>query len=156
LKRARHAIDDSALDPISLEALRLNPVADLIVRECPKEVTLQLSSGLFQFEAGSRLFLVPPAAMLDPGAEPLPPDVDLQKFVLDESPQVQAALDPIRRLAFGDGAHACLGTEIVLAEIREVLKQLVELKNLRRAAGPTGKKREDLDLPVSLELRFDP
>jgi cytochrome P450 len=76
--------------------------------------------------------------------------------VLSQADEVRRALDPIRRLAFGDGPHGCLGIEMVLAEIREVLKQLVKLKNLRRAAGPTGKKTEDLDLPVSLEIRFDP
>jgi len=160
LKLAQEAVDardDSKLDNIILEALRLEPVAELIVRECPKEAALELNNGgSFHFEAGSRLFLVPPAAMQDPGADQLPPGVDLQKFALCQAPAVQRALDPIRRLAFGDGAHGCLGVEIVLAEIREVLKQLVTLKNLRRAAGPTGKKREDVDLPVSLEIRFDP
>ena len=54
-----------------------------------------------------------------------PPNVDLRTFVL----ACQAsALDPIRRLGFGDGAHGCLGSEIVLAEIREVVKQLVALE----------------------------
>lgn len=159
MKTAQEAVaagNDSKLDDLILEALRLESVADLIVRECPKEAAVGLPNGDFRFEAGSRLFLVPPAAMRDPGAEPLPPDVDLQKFVLDQSDQMQAALDPIRRLAFGDGAHGCLGVEIVLAEIREVLKQLVTLKNLHRAAGPTGTKQERFNLPVSLEVRFDP
>lgn len=155
-KEAVAAGDDSKLDDLILEALRLEPVAELIVRECPKGAVVQLNDGRFQFEADSRLFLCPPAAMRDPGAEPLPPDVDLQKFVLNEGYAVRRALHPIRRLAFGDGAHGCLGGEIVLAEIREVLKQLVTLKNLRRAAGPTGTKQERFNLPVSLEVRFDP
>jgi Dyp-type peroxidase family len=159
LQRAREAVDakdDESLDDIILEALRLKPVADLIVRECPKGAVLQLTNGSFQFEAGSRLFLIPPAAMQDPGADPLPPGVDLEKFVLSQADEVRRALDPIRRLAFGDGPHGCLGIEMVLAEIREVLKQLVRLKDLRRAAGPTGEQKEDLDLPISLDIRFDP
>jgi cytochrome P450 len=88
--------------------------------------------------------------MIDPVGSPLPTNVDLQTFLL------QPALDPIRRLGFGDGAHGCLGSEIVLAEIREVLKELVLLRNLRRAAGLMGQNRPSLSLPVSLEVRFDP
>jgi cytochrome P450 len=76
--------------------------------------------------------------------------------VLSQADEVRRALDPIRRLAFGDGPHGCLGIEMVLAEIREVLKQFVRLKGLRRAAGPTGHKNESLDLPVSLDIRFEP
>ena len=150
------ADDDETLDNIILEALRLEPVADLIVRECPKGAVLELTNGNFPFEAGSRLFLIPPAAMKDPGADPLPPGVELETFVLSQADEVRRALDPIRRLAFGDGPHGCLGIEMVLAEIREVLKQLVRLKGLRRAAGPTGKEEESLDLPISLGIRFDP
>ena len=131
LKHARDAVEsraDFTLDAIILEALRINPVADLIVRDCPKGATLPLQDGPFQFEAGGRLFLIPGAAMQDPGASQLPSSVNLRTFVLDQTPEVQRALYPIRRLGFGDGAHGCLGSEIVLAEIREVLKQLFALK----------------------------
>ncbi len=154
LNTARTAGDDSKLNNLILEALRLSPVAPLIVRECPKGKTLQLSSGPFSFEPGSRIFLITEAAMKDPAGAP--PGVDVQTFVLDDAPPVMAALDPIRRLAFGDGAHGCLGSETALAEIRAVLKPLLAQKNLRRAAGPTGWKQERFSLPVSLELRFDP
>ena len=126
------------------------------MRDCPKGATLPLQDGPFQFEAGGRLFLIPGAAMQDPGASQLPSSVNLRTFVLDQTPEVQRALYPIRRLGFGDGAHGCLGSEIVLAEIREVLKQLFALKNLRRAAGSAGKKHECFSLPVSLGVRFDP
>jgi Dyp-type peroxidase family len=159
LQGARDAVksgNDSTLDAIILEALRLNPVADLIVRECPNGAELALKSGPFRFEPGSRIFLIPGAAMQDPGDSPLPSNLDLRTFVLDQTPGVQRALDPIRRLGFGDGAHGCLGTETALAEIREVVKQLVALSNLRRATGPTGEKQEHFSLPVSLEIRFDP
>jgi Dyp-type peroxidase family len=159
LQGARHAVesgDDSTLDAIILEALRLNPVATLIVRDCPKGANLPLKGGPFRFEAESRVFLMPGAAMQDRLDSPLPPNLDLQTFVLDQTPEVRRALDPIRRLGFGDGAHGCLGTEIVLAEIREVVKQFGVLSNLRRAAGPTGENRELFSLPVSLGVRFDP
>jgi cytochrome P450 len=151
LQAARNAIRDgvpSKLDAVILECLRLNPVADLIVRECPKGADLPLG-GLGGFEAGSRLFLIPGAAMIDPVGSALPANVDLRTFLL------QPALDPIRRLGFGDGAHGCLGSEIVLAEIREVVKQLCAQSNLRRAAGQI-KKQELFSLPVSLEVRFGP
>ncbi|MBV8443370.1 MAG: hypothetical protein JO312_22910, partial [Hyphomicrobiales bacterium] len=105
-------------------------------------------------EAGSRIFLNTAAAMQDPLGGPQ--GVDLSKFVSDQTPAVQDALAPIRRLAFGDGAHGCLGPEIVLAEIREVLKQLLKLKNLRRAAGLAGKMTDSDALPVSLAIRYDP
>ncbi len=145
------AADDARLNAIILEALRISPVAPLIVRECPEGKTLQLSNAPYTFEAGSRVFLITEAAMKDSvGAPP----ADLRGFVLDDA--FATALDPIRRLAFGDGAHGCLGSETVLAEIRVVLKALLPLRNFRRAAGPTGKKREVLELPVALEVRFGP
>jgi Dyp-type peroxidase family len=150
-ERAKDAVDrgdDPLLDTITLEALRLKPVADLIVRECPNGASLTLDGGSFQFEKESRVFLIPGAAMIDPVGNPLPANVDLRTFLL------QPELDRIRRLGFGDGAHGCLGSEIVLAEIREVLKQLVPLRNLRRAAGPVVPPL--FNLPVSLEVRFDP
>jgi Dyp-type peroxidase family len=159
---ARDAVkarDDAKLNNVILEALRLKPVAPLIVRECPSEgASLQLKKDKFRFEPGSRLFLIMDAAMRDPDAEPLPPGVDLQKFMLDRSAEMQTALDPIRRLAFGDGPHGCLGPEIVLAQIRGVLKQLLasKLDNFRRAAGLAGQKEERFSLPVSLAVRFDP
>lgn len=158
LQAARDAVNkgnDSALDAVILEALRVNPVADLIVRECPKGADLPLNGGLFHFEAGSRLFLIPGAAMQDPIDSPLLANLNLRTFVLDKTPEVQSALDQLRRLGFGDGAHGCLGREIVLAEIREVVKQLSAQSNLRRAAGQIG-KQELFSLPVSLEIRFDP
>ena len=93
--------------------------------------------------------------MQDPGDSPLLSSLDLRTFVPDQTPEVQRALDPIRRLGFGDGAHGCLGTEIVLAEIREVVRQLCVQSNLRRAAGQI-EKQELFSLPVSLEIRFDP
>ena len=125
------------------------------MRECPKGADLPLNGGRFRFEAGSRLFLIPGGAMQDPGDSPLLSSLDLRTFVLDKTSDVQRALDPIRRLGFGDGAHGCLGTEIVLAEIREVVRQLCAQSNLRRAAGQI-EKQELFSLPVSLEIRFDP
>ena len=156
LQAARDAIQSGVafkLDAVILECLRLNPVADLIVRECPRGADLPLG-GLGGFEAGSRLFLIPGAAMQDPADNPLLSNL-MGTFVGDQAPpEVQRALDPIRRLGFGDGAHGCLGSEIVLAEIREVVRQLCAQSNLRRAAGQI-KKQELFSLPVSLEVRFD-
>jgi Dyp-type peroxidase family len=154
LKAAQAAVvadDDLKLDNLILEALRLSPVAPFIVRECPKAKTVDLSDGPFTFEPGSRLFLLTQAAMLDPVGAP----ADLQTFVMDDSPPVLTAIDPIRRLGFGEGAHGCLGNETVLAEIRAALKLLLVQRNLRRAAGPTGQIKKNLSLPISLEIRFE-
>jgi len=151
-QQAAAAGADSKLDNLILECLRLNPVAPLIVRECPNGGTLDLPSGTFTFESGSRILLITAAAMRDPVGAP----VNLQNFVLDDSASTLATVGPIRRLAFGDGAHGCLGSETVVAEIRAVLKPLLAPdKKLRRAAGPKGRKQEDSKLPVSLEVRFD-
>lgn len=161
LKLARDSVekrDELALNDIVLEALRCQPAATMIIRECPKDAFVQLNAGAqqreYRFEAGSRLFLLTSAAMRDPVGIG-PPGVDLSSFVLNQSSAIQEALNPIRRLGFGDGAHDCLGSEIVLTEIREVLKQLVTRKNFRRAAGPEGKEKEQFALPVSLKVRFD-
>jgi Dyp-type peroxidase family len=154
LRAAQAAIladDDSTLDNLILEALRLSPVAPVIIRECPIAKTIDLSGGPFTFEPESRLFLITQAAMIDPVGAP----ADLQTFVMNDTPPVLAAIEPIRRLAFGDGAHGCLGSETVLAEIRSALKPLLIQRNFRRAAGPKGQMQESSSLPVSLEVRFE-
>ena len=164
LECAKAAVDDDeTLNDIILEALRLQPVAPLIIRECPNGAESPLfingQQRPFGFEAGSRLFLLTEAAMCDPAGGPQtnPLPLDLSKFLLpgDVPPALKQDVDRIRRLSFGDGSHGCLGSEIVLAELREVLRQLLTLNNLRRAAGPEGQKRESLALPVSLKVRFD-
>ncbi len=163
LEQARTA-DDAKLDQIILEALRLQPVAPLILRECPGGATPSLFIGGavrdYRFEPGSRIFLLTAAAMRDPviGLDGKQLELDLSKFLINGTngvPIELEELDRIRSLVFGDGPHACFGRHIVLAELRAVLRQLLKLKNLRRATGPEGQKEERLALPVSLKVRFD-
>ena len=59
-------------------------------------------------------------------------------------------------LQFGLAPHYCGGAELAEVELREIVKQIVQLPNLRRAAGPSGEKQEFLKLADSLCARFDP
>lgn len=158
---ARAAIterNDAKLNAVILEILRVDPVAPVIVRSCPDGASLQVKGAPVSIEAGSLIFLLMRAAMMDPFPDPLLAKVGLEGFVFDGPPEVQSALDRLRPLVFGDGAHGCLGTETVLAEIRGVLKQLLALPQLRRAAGPAGRLqlRTTVPLPVALHVRFGP
>jgi Dyp-type peroxidase family len=137
MDRARAAMgSDEALDLIILEALRADPVAPVIVRECPGGATLPAGGGApaYAFDPGSRLFLLTGIAMHASSS-----DLTFGQGVIGEP----------------EGAHACIGRHIVLAEIRAVLKSLLP-KPLRRAAGPEGEMQEESNLPVSLKVRFDP
>jgi cytochrome P450 len=159
LERARRAVeerDDAALDRIVYEALRLQPVAPFLIRECPHGARIEASGNghearHLRFDAGSRVFLLLSAAMRDGSRAHNAPD--LTGFVLD--PQHDEALKPLRQLVFGRAPHDCLGRELARAEIRQVLKALLKLPNLRRAPGAAGQKREEFRFPVSLGVRFD-
>jgi Dyp-type peroxidase family len=148
---ARKAIadrDSPLLRTIVLEAMRLQPVAQTIIRDCPRETTLQLSIGGrmsdYQFDAGSRIFLLMEAAMRD-----LPGVADPAAFLLDGSSATTPALAATRLLSFGDGGHLCFGREIVLAALCEVLTHLLPLEGLRRVPGSEGHLG-------SLRVRFEP
>ncbi len=149
---AKQAVDrdgcDADLDAVIKEVLRLNPVAPIIVRDCPKGAVVK-TAGNQRLEANSRVFVVAGAAMRDPAAVPGLPD-----------PRALSRFDPARPspkpLDFGLAPHRCLGEQIALAEIRAVLKALLPLGNLRRASGATGLLKEDLRLPKSMVVKFDP
>jgi cytochrome P450 len=160
LEAARTAVkggDDRSLDRIIYEALRLQPVAPFLIRECPDGAEIdgaEIEGGRapLRFAPGGRVFLLLGAAMRDRGGDPEMP-ADLSGFVLD--PGHDARLDPLRHLVFGTPPHDCYGRFMALAEIRQVLKALLAKPNLRRAAGPAGVKREEFRFPVSLGVRFD-
>jgi Dyp-type peroxidase family len=153
MKAATPSADDDALAEIILESLRLAPVAPIMVRECSANTLLLGASNRpeHHFEAGSRLFLLTGAAACEPPAEG---NFDLSRFNIE--PKMRALLQPIRQLSFGDGPHSCLGRELVVAELLTLLKALIVLPGLRRAAGPSGEKREQFGLPVSLTVCFEP
>lgn len=54
-----------------------------------------------------------------------------------------------------ESMHSCLGKEVALAEMRELLKVLVQLKDMRRVAGPRGQLSKHWQLPQHLYIRFD-
>lgn len=139
---------DEDLDAVIKEVLRLNPVAPLIVRDCPNGAVVKTARGQ-ELQPNSRVFIVAGAAMRDPAA--------VQGL---SDPRALSRFDPSRPspqpLDFGLAPHRCLGEQIALAEIRAVLKALLPLGNLRRASGAAGLLQEDLRLPTSMTIKFDP
>lgn len=69
--------------------------------------------------------------------------------------------DAARYLHFGDGGggapapHRCVGEAFAMAQLREMLKALMRLRGVRRAAGGKGQLEADNLLPTSLVIRFE-
>ena len=137
--------DDKAIDALVREALRFAPVSPILFRLTKKNVEF----GDRMIQANTPTCLLIQAAMQDPGVFDDPRTFKCTRHVKDY-------------LHFGDGGdappapHACIGKAFAVAELREMVKALARLDQVRRAAGPMGKLQEDNRLPSSLVIRFDP
>ncbi len=82
--------------------------------------------------------------------------------VFSDPEQFDPGRATVNYLHFGDAGapprapHACWGEGFAVPELREMLKAIVMLPNLRRAAGAKGNIQLELHLPGSLLVRFDP
>jgi Dyp-type peroxidase family len=144
LKRAAANNDDAALDALIREALRFDPVSPALFRLAKEGATI----GGAAIPAGTIICALVKSAMHDPR-------------VFADPEQFDAARAADAYLHFGDAQpapaapHVCWGRGYAMAELREMLKVLVVLPNLRRAAGPKGNVGLELHLPASLTVRFD-
>jgi cytochrome P450 len=132
---------DEEIDALVREGLRLNPVSPVLFRVAAKDTRL----GDQDIKAGSIIALLIEAAMRDPRQFPNPDGFD-----------VDARQHNPPYLHFGAGLHHCFGSELATVELRELVKALVRLGKLRRAAGPLGRTVETFRLPTSLAVRFNP
>lgn len=134
--------DDAALDAIVREALRFSPVAPAVFRQCTADTLL----GGQVIPKGSPVAVLLKTAMFDPRVFPEP-----DRFLTDA-----ARRDPASYLVFGAGPHECKGASIGAPVVREMVRPLIGLRDLRRAAGVPGTDRDPLNRWTRLRVRFAP
>ncbi|MDA0262073.1 MAG: hypothetical protein O3A21_07775, partial [Proteobacteria bacterium] len=139
-KAAAAAGDDAAVDAIIREILRFDQVSSALFRLCVREDEIEPGESI---SVGTMVCALLQVA----GFEPLP----------GQSPPLEFDVTRPKEsyLQFGLAPHYCGGAIVAEIELREILKQIVMLPNLRRAAGPRGEKTEFLKLADSLCVRFD-
>jgi len=135
-------LSDDEVDAIAREALRFKPVAPAIFRRCTTDTLL----GGQVIPKGSTVVVLLQTAMFDPRVFP-----DPETFSTDP-----AMRDPRNYLVFGTGLHACRGASIGEPVLREMLKPLLVLDDLHRAAGIQGGDRDPLNRWVNLKVKFRP
>jgi cytochrome P450 len=143
------AIEDDAddeLDKLIREALRHDPVSPILFRVAARDGKI----GGKDVARGTLVCLLVQAAMMDPRVFGHEPTI----FAPNNNPE--------NYLHFGTAGplpaapHACAGRDFVGAELRELVRAIVALRRLRRAAGPLGNRIDESRLPTSMVLRFDP
>lgn len=130
---------DDELDAIVREGLRFNPVAPAIFRQCTADTVL----GGKVIPRGHTIAVLLKTAMFDPRFFPAP-----DKFSTNR--------DPKNYLVFGAALHECKGASIGAPVIREMVKPLLALPDLHRAAGVPGTDRDSLNRWTKLKVRFRP
>lgn len=128
---------DAILDAIVMKILKLVPVAPILSRGCEFGAVLKLADGQTVAVApGSTVVTVLQVASALSLKQPSP---DMPDFVF---------LDPW-------SAHGCMGKPLALLQVREVLKGLLSLKQVRTAAGQRGIMIEKYRLPAYQLLRCE-
>ncbi len=147
LNDARQAVlhgDDAKLGRICWEALRFNPVNPVVFRQCNQDY--RLASGTLRnkvIPTGTVVVVGTRSAMKD-SRELVKP----RAFRVDR-PDYQY-------FHLGYGMHRCLGDIVSKVQVPEIIKQLLHLKNLRRAPGPAGQINfKGGPFPESFSVMFD-
>ena len=111
----------------------------MICRACEDDTEIEG----WQIKKGTLVCLLMKTAMFDQNVFPRPDD-----FVPDRVGNSY--------LTFGVAPHACGGQKVAETVLRIVIKRLLLLKDLRRAAGPAGELKNVLGLPLpdSMVVRF--
>ncbi len=126
------------------EALRFKPQSIGLLRYCEQNYTLAKGTSREAIiRGGTLVFLATWSAMFDASHLDEP-----EKFRTDRSLTADY-------LHFGDGLHTCTGQYISRVLILEVMKRLLSVANLRRAAGADGEIRSDGPFPDSFIVEFD-
>ncbi len=141
VKMAAAANANDSVDAIIREILRFEPVSPALFRLCGADDEIEPGEGI---KEGSVVCMLLQVA----GFEPQPGQKSPLEFDAERPKESY--------LQFGLGPHYCGGADLAEIELREILKRIVQLPNLRRASGPCGKKRELFKLAESLCVRFDP
>ena len=136
----RHTDDE--LDAIIREALRFQPVAPIVFRQCTQDSPM----GGKTIPAGSNIAVLLKTAMFDARKFP-----DPDRFSTDP-----VARAPGGYLVFGSGLHECKGADIGTMVLREMARALLSLKDLHAAAGPDATRHDQLARWSKFIVRFKP
>jgi cytochrome P450 len=140
---AAAAGDDAKVLGALMEAMRFRPQNPFLYRLCEAPYTLARGTDREALvPAGTLVFAATASAMVDAASIPAP-----DEFRLDRPPETY--------LFFGHSSHLCLGQFVAPVEFRELMKPLLGLKGLRRAAGDDGQLRFDGPYPTSLWVEWD-
>ena len=131
------------LRQIVYEALRFRPMLPLLVRYCPRDTTLAKDTKRARIVcAGSKVLAPPLAAMFDPEVMEMPWHFCSSRPLEDF-------------LHFGYGERSCFGKYVADVVMMEIIRSLLRLPVLKRAAGPNGRVRYNGPVPSSLMLSFE-
>ena len=126
-----------------LEAMRFKPQSTTLIRLCEAETTLAVGKPWeTTVTLGTLVFAATSSAMFDPESIPSP-----NEFRTDRSETMY--------FHFGHGQHSCFGRYINPIQIRELIRHVLLLPNLRRAEAPDGVLQHDGPFPSSLFVAFD-
>ena len=126
-------------DGYVFEALRFKPAFPYFFRVCHRET--ELAGGTPQAEIvpkGTTVLAVTHSAMFDPSAFPNAGDFDPGRDFSDT-------------YTFGHGMHSCLGRHIAGIMVPEIVRQVLQLKNLDLGSGPDF---EGSSVPQSWPIRY--
>lgn len=143
--RAAALADDlDAVRGFTLDALRFNPLNPVLARHAARPTVLAAWTRRQRaVTTGDTVYAAVLPAMHDPAAFPRPRDLRADR--------------PLGSyLHFGRGVHACLGREVNLVQIPELVAAVLRLDGLRRPRGRAGTVRYDGPFPDRLLVEFDP
>jgi cytochrome P450 len=126
------------------EALRFNPQAPFLTRVClAPAVVARGSAHQTTIPAGSVVLAALMSAMFDADE-------------LDQPEQFNPARPARHYLHFGHGLHQCFGRHINRLQIPLIVRSILRLPGLRRAAGQDGVMTKEGPFPERLVVEFDP
>jgi Dyp-type peroxidase family len=149
----RSPANDRRLDGVIREALRFDPFGPVLFRRCRRTAKL----GDATVKAGESVCLLVKTAMFDPREF-----ADPEKFVATRpaGSYLHFGPQPLRT-----APHRCIGADptvrsagagIAVEALREMLRPLLALEDLRLAAGPAAQQRDAFGKRVSCVIRFRP
>ncbi len=139
---AARANDDAGLTAFVMEAFRFDPINPVIYRRAARDS--EIARGTLrarQIPKGTMVLASNLSAMFDPLAVAAPDAFRTDRPARDY-------------MLWGYGMHACFGGHINRALMPQMLKPVLKLKGLRRAAGAAGRVQGS-PFPENLVLDFD-
>ncbi|HYD70959.1 cytochrome P450 [Azospirillum sp.] len=141
---AAKANDDATVAAYCWEALRFNPINPFIVRLGVADYTVAAGTPrATTIKAGTLVLASNASAMMDAAQVP-----DPEAFT--------PGRPDYHYMHFGYGAHTCLGDQVSLAQVSQMVKALLLKPGLKRAPGSDGRPDfQDGPFPERFVLQFD-